>query len=71
MEGSMSVVCKLWGDSTNIDVPPVDTILTAQHMEVSQYKGTIYLNSSVLSSLKVSVLNITWIAILDIYLYML
>nr|XP_022303539.1 uncharacterized protein LOC111111070 isoform X1 [Crassostrea virginica] len=52
MEGSMSVVCKLWGDSTNIDVPPVDTILTAQHMEVSQYKGTIYLNSSVLSSLK-------------------
>nr|XP_022344300.1 uncharacterized protein LOC111137227 isoform X2 [Crassostrea virginica] len=48
-EGSSSVVCKLWGEASSVDIPPEGAILTATSMQVATWKGGITLNSSVLT----------------------
>nr|XP_022304139.1 uncharacterized protein LOC111111440 [Crassostrea virginica] len=52
LEGRSSVVCKLWGDQADLLVPAADTIITAVCVQVSNWKGNISLNSSVLTSLQ-------------------
>lgn len=54
MEGSSRVVCKLWGDHADKCLPDIDEIVTICNVEVATFKDIISLNSTLLTSLKVS-----------------
>lgn len=54
LDGQDIIICKLWGETADLVVPPIDSIITATCVQVAVWKGTVSLNSTNLTKLKVN-----------------
>lgn len=52
LDGQDIIICKLWGETADLVVPPIDSIITATCVQVAVWKGTMSLNSTNLTKLK-------------------
>lgn len=52
LDGQDIIICKLWGETADLVVPPIDSIITATCVQVAVWKGTVSLNSTNLTKLK-------------------
>uniref|UniRef100_A0A8W8MH20 Uncharacterized protein n=1 Tax=Magallana gigas TaxID=29159 RepID=A0A8W8MH20_MAGGI len=52
LDGQDIIICNLLGETADLVVPPIDSIITATCVQVAVWKGTVSLNSTNLTKLR-------------------